>query len=172
MHNHDLAGRHFTTSAIHIVEQVWPRAADRCMSSEVTAQTTPMLGLWSLLRWERQVGVVVLERLGVEVDALARDVDRALDAVCTEARRQKGPPRLHILLSGHRMVAVNITAPLETLLGAAEHEALGLGHNWVGSEHLLLAIVRLADPRLRELLDHHRVVYDGVRQAVRDFLHA
>ena len=58
------------------------------------------------------------------------------------------------------------STPLEPLLAAAEHEALGLGHNWVGSEHLLLAILRLADSRLREVLERHRIVYDEVRQAV------
>ena len=62
------------------------------------------------------------------------------------------------------------STPLEPLLAAAEHEALGLGHNWVGSEHLLLAIIQLADLRLREVLEWHRVVYDGVRQAVRKLL--
>jgi ATP-dependent Clp protease ATP-binding subunit ClpA len=166
----ELSDRHFTTSAIHIVEQLWPRAADRSMSAEVTEQTISMLALWALLRWERQVGQVALERMGVEVDALARDVNRALDVACAEVRRKAGPGRFQVLPSGGRTIVVNFRAPLEPLLAASEHEALGLGHTWVGSEHLLLAIVRLADPRLREVLEQHRVGYDGVRQAVREFL--
>jgi hypothetical protein len=33
MHNKELAASHFTTSAIHIVEQLWPRADDRSLST-------------------------------------------------------------------------------------------------------------------------------------------
>src|SRR6516165_3996726 len=102
------------------------------MSSEVTEQTVPMLALWSILRWERKVGLVALERMGVEVDALAKDVDRALHAACAEIRRQAGPPESQTLSSDQRAIVVDFDTPLEPLLAAAEHEALGLGHNWVG----------------------------------------
>jgi ATP-dependent Clp protease ATP-binding subunit ClpA len=166
MPKQDLSARHFTTSATHIVEQLWSRAADRGMCSEVNEQSVTMLALWSLLRWERKVGLVALERMGAEVDALARDVDRALSAVCEEIRQHAAPPRLKVLPSGRSAVVVDFDASLEPLLAAAEHEALGLGHHWVGTEHLLLAAVRLAGPRLREVLDRHGVGYDGVRQAV------
>ena len=170
MHNDELSARHFTTCAVYVVEQLWPRAADRSMSAEVTEQTVPMLVLWSVLRWERKVGLVALERMGVDVDALARDVDRALDEACAEFRRMNGPPRVQTLPSGQRGIVLDFRAPLTPLLDAAEHEALGLGHTWVGSEHLLLASIRIGGARLREVLDRHRVGYDGVRQAVLDFL--
>jgi hypothetical protein len=170
MQNQELFARHFTTSAIHIVEQLWPRAADRSITTEVTEQTVPMLALWSILRWERKVGLVALERMGVEVDALARDVGLALDEACADIRRQAGPPKLQSLASGQRGMVVDFQAPLAPLLAAAEHEALRLGHNWVGTEHLLLAILQLADPRLCEVLGRHRVELDGVRQAVRKLL--
>jgi ATP-dependent Clp protease ATP-binding subunit ClpA len=110
-----------------------------------------------------------LERIGVEVDAVARDVDRTLSAACTEIQQQ-GPPKLQTLPSGQRVAVVDFHAPLAPLLAAAEHEALGLGHNWVGSEHLVLAVIRLADPRLRRVLEQHRVVYDSVLESVRDIL--
>jgi ATP-dependent Clp protease ATP-binding subunit ClpC len=170
MQNEDLASRQFTTSAIHIVEQLWPRAADRSTSTEITEQTVLMLALWSVLRWERKVGLVALERLGVEPDALARDIDRAMHAACEEVRQRTGPPKLQTLPSGRRGILVDYHTPLAPLLAAAEQEALGLGHNWVGSEHLVLAIVRLADPCLREVLDRHGVRYTEVRQAVLDLL--
>jgi hypothetical protein len=170
MQNQELSARHFTTSAIHIVEQLWPRAADRSITTEVTEQTVPMLALWSILRWERKVGLLALERMGVAVDALAGDMDRALDVACAEIRRQAGPLEFQTLSSGQRAIVMDFNTSLEPLLTAAEHEALGLGHNWVGSEHLLLAILRLADLRLREVLERHRVVYDGVRQVVQKLL--
>jgi ATP-dependent Clp protease ATP-binding subunit ClpA len=170
MQNQELSARHFTTSAIHIVEQLSPRAADRSMSTEFTEQTVPMLALWSLLRWERKVGLVALERLGVEVDTLAREVDRALTAACAEIRRQVGPPKFQVLPSGQRAIVVDFNTPLEPLLAAAEHEALGLGNNWVGSEHLLLAVIRFAGLRLRELLERQGVAYDSLRQSVLEVL--
>src|SRR5688500_12254915 len=121
MHSEELSARHFTTSAVHIVEQLWPRAADRSMSTEVTEQTAPMLALWSVLRWERKVGLVALERAGVQVDALARDVDRALAAACSEFRRQNGPPRLQTLPSGQQGIMMDFWAPFAPLLESAEH---------------------------------------------------
>jgi hypothetical protein len=169
MHD-ELSGRHFTTSAIHIVEQLWPRAADRSISSEATEQTMLMLALWSVLRWEQKVGLVALERMGVETDALVRDVDRALKAACAQARKQSGPAKLQTLPSGKRVAVLDFRTPLAPLLNAAEHEAIGLGHKWVGSEHLVLAIIKLADPALREVLERHRVTYDEVRNAVLDLL--
>ena len=64
MENQELSTRHFTTSAIHSIEQLCPRAADRSMTAEVTEQTALMLALWSILRWEWKVGLVALERMG------------------------------------------------------------------------------------------------------------
>jgi hypothetical protein len=170
MYNEELAARHFTTSAIHIVEQLWPRAADRGVSAGITQQTVLMLALWSVLQWERKVGLVALERMGVETEALARDVDRALDMACAEVRQRTGPPELQILPSGQRAIVVDFRIPLALLLAEAEHEALGLGHDWVGSEHLVLAIVRLAEPRLCAVLERHRVIYKELRQTVLDLL--
>jgi hypothetical protein len=48
-------------------------------------------------------------------------------------------------------------ALLEPLLQQAEHEALELYHNYVGSEHLVLAITRMATSSLATLLDQFGV---------------
>jgi hypothetical protein len=165
-----LSDRHFTDSANRIITQLSARACDRSMSAEITQQTIVMLALWSLLRWERKVGLAAIERTGVDTFALARDVDDALRSACEEFRKQNGPPKLQELPSGGRGIIVDWATPLAPLLSVTEHEALALSHNWVGSEHLALAIIRLADPRLREVLDHHRVDYDAVRQAVLEIL--
>src|SRR6478735_2246853 len=84
MENAKLAARNFTQSAIHIIEQLCPRAADRRMSSEATEQTMNMLTLLAILRWERKVGVVALERMGIDLDSLARAVDQSLTATCAD----------------------------------------------------------------------------------------
>src|SRR5262245_42365426 len=118
MRQQDLSARRFTSSAIHIVEQLWPRAAARGISSEVNEHSLRMLRLWSLRRWERKVGLVALERLGADLAALAREVDQALSEACAEARQHPG-------------TVEDFDAPLEPLLGAAEQESRGLGHDWV-----------------------------------------
>jgi ATP-dependent Clp protease ATP-binding subunit ClpA len=160
----DLAARHFTTSAIHIIEQLWPRAADRSM--EISEQTITMLALWSLLRWERKVGLVVLERMGVEPDALAQEVNQALSAASEEIRQHGGEPKFQDLPSGQKARVVDFNTPLEPLLAAAEHEALALGHGYVGSEHLLLAAIQRACPRLRAVLEPRGVSYHRVKETV------
>jgi len=159
MENEKLAARNFTQSATHIIEQLCPRAADRRMSSEATEQTVNLLALLAILRWERKVGVVALERMGVNIDKLARDVDEALSAACAEVRQKAGPPEYQTLPSGQRAVVIDFDTPLEPLLATSEAEALGMDHEYVGTEHILLATIRRACPRLREVLQNHGITY-------------
>jgi len=170
MENAKLAARNFTQSAIHIIEQLCPRAADRRMSSEATEQTMNMLTLLAILRWERKVGVVALERMGVDLDSLARAVDQALAATCTDIRQHAGPPEYQTLPSGQRAVVVDFDTPLEPLLSTAEAEALGMDHEYVGTEHLLLATIRRACPRLREVLQDHGITYVRVKAPIIEVL--
>jgi ATP-dependent Clp protease ATP-binding subunit ClpA len=162
----NLAARHFTTVAIDIVEQMWPRAAARGMSSEVNEKTVALLALWSLLRWERNVGLTALAQMGVELDGLAKEVDQVLSDECGESRRHAGTPKFQVLPSGAKAIMVDFNTPLEGLLTAAEHEAIALRHTYVGSEHLLLAIIQRACPRLRAVLQARGVTFDRVKEIV------
>jgi ATP-dependent Clp protease ATP-binding subunit ClpA len=170
MDNAKLAARNFTQSAIHIIEQLCPRAADRRMSSEATEQTVNLLALLAVLRWERKVGVVALERMGVNIDKLARDVDEALSGACAEIRQHAGPPEYQTLPSGQRAVVIDFDTPLEPLLTTAEAEALGMDHEYVGTEHILLATIRRACPRLREVLQDHGITYVRVKAPIIEVL--
>jgi ATP-dependent Clp protease ATP-binding subunit ClpA len=170
MLNEDLSGRRFTTSAIHIVEQLWARAADRSISSELNEQTAPMLTLWALLRWERKVGLVAIERLGIEPDSLAQAVNKCLSATCDEIRGCAGRPEFKTFPSGQKVLVVDFNAPLEPLLATAEQEAKALGHDWVGSEHLLLGVIQKACPRLRQVLDAHGISHDRVKGMIVELL--
>jgi ATP-dependent Clp protease ATP-binding subunit ClpA len=170
MDNAKLAARNFTQSAIHIIEQLCPRAADRRMSSEATEHTVNLLALLAVLRWERKVGVVALERMGVNIDKLARDVDEALSGACAEIRQHAGPPEYQTLPSGQRAVVIDFDTPLEPLLTTAEAEALGMDHEYVGTEHILLATIRRACPRLREVLQDHGITYVRVKAPIIEVL--
>ena len=170
MENAKLAARKFTTSAIHIIEQLPPRATDRRMPNEFNEQTANLLTLWSILRWERKVGLVALERMGVDVDSLAKSVDRVLANACADIRQHAGPPEYQTLPSGQRAIVVDFDTPLEPLLTTAEAEALGMDHEYVGTEHLLLATIRRACPRLREVLQEHGITYVRVKTPIIEVL--
>jgi len=170
MQNEKLSARGFTMSAIHIVEQLGPRAADRRMSGEITEHTMLALTLRAILSWERKVGLVALERLNIDLHSLAKGVDQALLAICNDIRKHAGPPQYQTLPSGQRAVVVDFDTPLEPLLAAAEAEALWMDHTYIGTEHLLLAAIRRAPPRLREVLQEHGINYVRVKGTIIEIL--
>ena len=67
-------------------------------------------------------------------------------------------------------MVVDFDTPLEPLLTAAEGEALGMDHEYVGTEHLLLATIRRACPRLREILQNHGITYVRVKTPIIEVL--
>ena len=166
----ELSGRHFTDAAQLVVRHIAERAMDRGMlAGELTEATAGMLAVLSVLRWERKVALAALERLGTDLDRLARDLDDAIDAERRSSRRP-GALQLEVLPTGQRGIVVDADAPRRPLQGQAEHEALGMGNDWVGTEHLLLAAVRFACLRFRVVLDRHAISYDQVKEAVREVL--
>src|SRR5262245_62942894 len=124
MKNSKLTARGFTAPSIHILEQLWPRAADRRMSDVVIEQSLNMLAFWSLLHWERKVGLAALEKMGVNIESLCKAVDRVMIVLCQAIREKAGPPKYQMLPSGQRAVVVDFDTPLEPLLQSAEAEAL------------------------------------------------
>jgi ATP-dependent Clp protease ATP-binding subunit ClpA len=166
----ELSGRRFTTSAIRVVEHIAERASDRGMlASELTEATAGMLAVLSILRWERKVARAALEQLGIDLDRLAREID---DAIRVEGETSRNPtgPQLGVHESDSRYLFVDLDSPRRPLLNQAEHEALALQHGYVGSEHILLAAVRFACPRFREILDRHLVTADRIRDVVLELL--
>jgi ATP-dependent Clp protease ATP-binding subunit ClpA len=161
------SARHITDSTQRILKQIPCRASDRGLLV-VNGSSIVMMALWSLLMWERKVGRVALEQMGVDPFDLARALDRLLEEITREhqvvydARRQQSV----LLKTREPYEGYDFDALLEPLLQRAEHEALELGHKYVGSEHLLLAIVRLADSTLAAILQQHSIDHDRVKEAV------
>lgn len=162
--------RNFTDSAHRIFSHVAERARDRGMfAGEFTEATAGMLALLSILRWERKVALAALERLGSDLDRLARELDEVIE-VEGQATRDLAGRKFEDYPFGQRALVLDTDSPRQPLLDGAVQEARGLGHDYVGAEHLLLASVRLACPRFRELLDRYGVFYYRVRDAVLDVL--
>lgn len=170
MQNAKLSSRGFTASAIHIIEQLGSRAADRRMSGEIVEETMNMLTLWAILHWEKKVGLAALERMGVDLVSLAKAVDLAMIAMCNDIRQHKKPQQFQTLPSGQKAIVVDFDTPLEPLLAAAEAEALWMDHTYIGTEHLLLGTIRRSCPRLREVFQNHGITYVRVKGIVIEVL--
>lgn len=63
--------------------------------------------------------------------------------------------------------AIPFTPRAQQVLGRADSESLGLGHDRVGTEHLLLAIARESDGIAMRILGEHHLGAEAVRDAVR-----
>jgi ATP-dependent Clp protease ATP-binding subunit ClpA len=165
-----LSDRRFTDSAQRVMSHVTERAFDRGMlSGELSEATAGMLAVLSMVRWERKVGKAALERMGITLDSFAKELDEAIDE---EGRATRSPtgPKIEVLPSGQQAHVIDTRSPLRLLLEQAEQQALALGNNWVGTEHLLLAAVHLACPRFRNLLGKYAIGYETVKQSVIEVL--
>ena len=167
----DLSKRGFTDSAVRIIQQILSRASERGLV-DLNDATIAMLALWTLIRWERKVGLVALETIGVYVLALTGQLDLLLDK-----RRDDNPGAakdgiLVFRKTGRPVPVANKEKKLEPLLTQTEQEARDMNHNWVASEHLLLAVIRVADSELSSLLSQHLISHETIKQTVLKLLAA
>jgi hypothetical protein len=165
------SNRRLTDSAQRILKQMPARAIDRGLGIRVPDEAAiVMLALWSVLNWERKIGRVALEESAGNRFDLIQALDRLLAEQALEllelAVTRDDQGRVVVLTPGQPHVGWDSDNLLEPLLRQAEREAKELGHNYVGSEHLVLAIVKLADPALRTVLEAHGVTYERVRETV------
>jgi hypothetical protein len=163
--------RRLTSSAINLLEQIPGRSMERGLNV-VDGESILMLALWSILLWERKIGLVALERSGVNRFDLARGVDnllaeKGLEHPVVYDRRQG---LLVMAKTGEPYEFWDFASLLEPMLSAAEHESKELGHNRIGSEHLVLSILRVSDPGLAGLLVQHGAAYEQVKRSVVELL--
>jgi len=159
----DLCARRCVADLIHVVEQVPRRVAVRAPLG-LDDSSIAMVVLWTLLRWERTFWVVCLENLGVDIWNLTCELDALI-------RRKKAAsavdgPQPHVGDPWSSRFRQEVDRFLNPLLDRAEQEARAMGHRYLGSEHLLLAIVAGADPPLAALLARCRIHYPEVKDAI------
>ena len=167
MFNEKWCQRRLTDSAQHILAQIPSWAHDRGLIA-VGSECIAMLALWSLLLWEHKVGLVAVEQSGVDRFDLVRGLDRLLVEKSSEnpvAYDKEGKAFVFVKTQS-AYDGWDFDDLLEPLLRRAEHEAKELGHEYVGSEHLVLAILQVADPVFNALLKHHGVSYEQVKDSV------
>jgi hypothetical protein len=106
--------------------------------------------LLGVLRETDGIGAVVLAELGVDPDVVRREV---------EHRIGPGP----VAVTGRSPFTPRSKRALELSLG----EALKLGHNYIGTEHLILGLLRLTDGIAAEILtDVYDIEIGRVRNAI------
>ena len=170
--------RRVTDSSKRILEQISSRAIDRGLALRVADQPSiVMLALWSVLLWERKLGLADIEHAGGNRFDLIRALDQSLQRKASELPvafdmdREVGcdnPQRGVVVVSEPDQPVVRWDSEdlLEPLFRQAKDEAQELGHDYIGSEHLVLAIVKLADPTLQTLLRECGVTHERVKEAV------
>ena len=110
--------------------------------------------LFYVLASEEGVGREILDESGVPIDGLIKDIDGLL----------KGKPTV----SRGTGQQIYVTPRLETLVQSAENEAGRLKDDFVGVEHLLIAITRETNAQLRKVLDKYglnpELVYNALQK--------
>ncbi|MCK4683290.1 AAA family ATPase, partial [Candidatus Bipolaricaulota bacterium] len=100
------------------------------------------------------VGREILQTMGINTDALAKDLDVLL----------KSKPSVAGQIGGQ----VYITPHLDAVMQAAQIEADRLHDDYIGTDHLLLAISRTTDPQLRRILGRHQITPEAIYSSLRD----
>ena len=108
----------------------------------------------TILVTKEGVGREILRAMGVNSEALAKDLDLAL----------RGKPAI----AGPVGTQVYITPRLDSVVTSAQMEADRLHDDYIGIDHLLLAITRTTDPRLRRILGRHQITPEAVYTSLRD----
>jgi ATP-dependent Clp protease ATP-binding subunit ClpC len=138
-----------------VFERFTPRARQAVVHAQEEAQGmgSDHLGvehlLLGLLRVREGLAARVLGELGVEPDAVRAEIARVVG---------RGEPTP----SGQ----IPFTPQAKAVLDRGLREALRLGHNYIGTEHLLLGLVRQEDSVAAGILRERGVTAERVEEAV------
>jgi len=110
--------------------------------------------LLGLIHEGEGVAAEALESLGIGLEAVRQQVEEII------GRGQQAP-------SGH----IPFTPRAKKVLELALREAIQLGHNYIGTEHILLGLIREGDGVAAQVLVRLGADLDRTRQRVIDMLH-
>lgn len=153
-----------TDSARRMLAQARERAGDRGIFSPSQA-TAVALVFWTIIRWERKVGLAVLETLGVPLDRLASKIDALLNE-----RAAEDVPTFGTVHGRKAILSPDYTDLLSPLIAESERAARRLGHSWIGTEHLVLGAIATADEDLTAILQRHLITRENYEPTLVELL--
>jgi len=103
---------------------------------------------------QQGVGQEILGAMGINTQTLANDLDGLL----------RGKPSVSGQIAGQ----IYITPRLESVVNAAQMEAERFHDEYIGTDHLLLAISRTTDPQLRRILGRHQITPEAIYSSLRE----
>ena len=99
-------------------------------------------------------GREILQSMGINRDALGRDLEGLLRA----------KPSVGGAIGGQ----VYITPRLDAVISAAQMEADRLHDDFIGTDHILLALSRTTDPQLRRIFGRHQITPEAIYSSLRE----
>ena len=109
--------------------------------------------LLGLIHEGEGVAAKALESLGISLDAVRQQVEEII------GQGQQAP-------SGH----IPFTPRAKKVLELALREALSLGHNYIGTEHILLGLIHEGEGVAAKALESLGISLDAVRQQVEEII--
>lgn len=100
------------------------------------------------------VGRQILQAMGINLESLSKDLDNLL----------QDKPSVIGQVAGQ----IYITPRLDAVVQAAQMEADRLHDEFIGTDHLLLAISRSTDPQIRRILGRHQITPEAIYSSLRE----
>jgi ATP-dependent Clp protease ATP-binding subunit ClpA len=160
-----LAKNRSTTKVIDVLLQVLQQAAEKTLL--LNHPFTESMVLLTMIQSEINVAQAALKEMQVDLRRLEERLDRLLD----QCDRCVFPPRGHVdddLAHSYQ----EASATIWDLVERGKQEAAALRHDYVGTEHLLLAIIRAADLSLSSLLTDSGIMYEAAQKAILKLLYS
>jgi len=110
--------------------------------------------LATVLVTKEGVGREILQTMGVDLGTLNQDLDTLL----------RDKPSVAGQVAGQ----IYITPRLDAVVQAAQMEADRLHDDYIGTDHLLVAMSRSTDPALRRVLGRHQITPEAIYASLRD----
>jgi hypothetical protein len=120
--------------------------------------------LWTILRGERTFLICCLEDLGVDMWSFSRAVDESLRRMQKTASPEPWTPPAED--SQKRAAFLQLTACTRRWLDRARQQAQSFGHDFLGTEHLFLALLASGKEPLRSVFSKSGLHYEGVKIAI------
>ena len=126
-------------------------AQKRVIARVYLGDVSPLIVLWTILRWERKLVRSAIEELSGDLHQLEIAVDEELTNAAKESTE----------------LVMDLTR-VGQLIDGSIAEAAGMQMEYVCPEHILLALCRLADPRVMRVLSPFNLTHSGVKNWILD----